>query len=1067
MKFVLSLIFILSVFSFLEAKELTESEKQEINELSKKENLSFEEADRLHELQYNREGAKGGKFYERIKYYRQNRMGLNETKLTNKNFTRNLWKNANRESKTKGNYLSSQNTWQSLGPNSFPNGNNGVGRANVVRIHPKNSRILYTATAGGGMWKSTNHGESWTILPNTELLSMTYSDMVLCRSNPNVIYAATGDSDATFWSPDDFYSIGVIKSTDGGNSWEVTNLAYEHSDLNTVSRVLVDYNNPDIVLAATKNGIYKSIDGGSHWELKTSKSKFKDMDFHPFNSDYIVASTYAHGGGSSIFYSSDMGETWEISTATSAARMELSYCQKDPNYLYALGSIGVSNQSSRGGFHSLLFSEDFGETWSELDTQEDTPNILGSSSKGNREGGQGGYDLALAVNPANPAEIHTGGIYTWKRNNSGNWTFTRKNVLHADQHFMNFNKAGDTLYIGNDGGVFRFLPATGKYEQISNNLNIMQFYRVSTSDLDYSVCGAQDNGTSSFESDSWSRIGGGDGMDNAINQKDNNFMYISSQNGFFSFSTDKGKDFSYMISGDLLGSIIEDEDYEGAWVTPIALDPQKPETVYIGYKHLWRHENYGLGINGWEQVSTMATGELIAVAVAPTDSDVIYIASSGVIYKTTNGGAEWELLSSNLAPITYLAVDPENANRVFVTSGSYIDYKKVNLIEGNEIYDITGNLPNVPVNTIVYQKGTNDRLYVGTDLGVYYTENNSAFWQRYGNDLPHVNVMDLDINEKSNSLYAATYGRGLWKIDLLDCNPNYLAVRVKGETELCKGDSVVLESVANLPNYYWSTGATTKSITVKENGLYSLMSSSDECSHKSEYVEVKYYNTAEPKVNTIKTTICPGDSTRMSVGNSFINIVWNDGSTEEKRIVKEEGDYFYTALTEEGCEVVSDTVTLSFYEIEKPVIIFTDSVLIAPDALEYKWFKDGLEMEDETNKELEYTEHGIYSVEIKTSGRCYIMSYNMDTQNPGSVIEDYGSKIIISPNPSSGIFNIKNTNEARINYIKVYDLNSKLVKEIKTPMNEFEVNLEAYPSSTYFIEIQIGNYIVYKSMVKK
>ena len=1059
MKILITFLFLLFFSVNTYADNLTKAEKIEIEKLYKKQNISTAEADRIFELENKGENVRGGKYYKRIQYYRQNR-----TLDANSTFnSRTLWNNTKALNKSQSTYLNQNNAWEMLGPFNFPIGKTGNGRVNIIRIHPDNSRILYLASAGGGLWKSTNHGNFWTILPNTDLLSMTYSDLIISRSNPNIIYAATGDSDATFYSPDNFYSIGVIKSTDAGNTWNVTNLSYDLDELNTVSRILVDYNNSNIVFAATRRGIYKTIDGGESWELKTSPFRFKEMEYHPFNPEIIVAATYAQGGGASIYASNDGGETWELTSTSEAVRVDMAYCKKNPNYLYALET------RTGGAFLSLSLSNDFGNTWEKLqDYTTGSPNVLGWSSTGADDRGQGGFDLALAVNPADPEDVYTGGINIWNFDKTGNWTYKSVHALHADQHFIDFNKTGDTMYIANDGGAFRYLTKSDRYEQMSNGLNLTQYYRISaTADDDFLLAGAQDNGTASFAKGTWLSAGGADGMDNAINQIDKNYMYYSIQNGRMSLSVDAGKQFGFMVSPSILGNQLGIDNYSGAWVSPIVLDPNNPKTVYVGYEHLWRHNNYGIGVDDWEQVSTFTTGTLIAIAVAPSDSDVIYIASPGVLHKTTDRGENWELLSSTLAPITYLAVDPKNANRVFITSGSFDKTKKVHIYDEDVLINITGNLPNVPVNAIVYQEETNDRLYVGTDLGVYFTENNSAYWQRYGTDLPHVNVMDLEINKKSNSLYAGTYGRGLWKIDLMTCAPKYLAIKAIGETEFCVGDSVIIESVANLGAYRWSNGETTKRIVVKEAGKYSLMSGDDECSFKSEYIEVNTIETPQLTVNFKKTNICPGNSTNISVANGYFDYLWNDGSTESRRTIDKEGLYYYSAVSEEGCKLFSDTLNLKFYEVIKPYIKFTDSVLIAPPALSYKWFLNEEEIEGATEQEYRYEVHGVYTVEIKTATRCLVTSFGLDTENPGNSVDEYSSKVVISPNPSFGIFRIQNNNDFKINSVRIFDLNSKLISEINKPLNDFIINLEAYPNSTYFVEIQMGNFVLYKFLIKE
>jgi len=195
--------------------------------------------------------------------------------------------------------------WRLLGPINTPSSSSvreqGLGRINVVRVHPQNENELWIGAASGGLWRSTNNGSTWQNFPFTNFLSLGVSDIAIAKSNPNIVYVATGDADGSIGSGGkDFYSIGLIKTTDAGATWSVTNFSKELHESTLISRVLVNPDNENIVIIATNNGIYKSIDGGISWELKTSEGAFIDMEFKPGDHNILYASTYSFGGSSFI-----------------------------------------------------------------------------------------------------------------------------------------------------------------------------------------------------------------------------------------------------------------------------------------------------------------------------------------------------------------------------------------------------------------------------------------------------------------------------------------------------------------------------------------------------------------------------------------------------------------------------------------------------------------------------------------------------------------------------------------------------------------------------------------------
>ena len=254
---------------------------------------------------------------------------------------------------------------------------------------------------------------------------------------------------------------------------------------------------------------------------------------------------------------------------------------------------------------------------------------------------------------------------------------------------------------------------------------------------------------------------GGDGQACAIDPLDDNVQISSSQNGYFNLSTDAGNTFNYININDT-----------GTWTAPVAFDPNNTQNIYFGFNHIWATYDQGTTF-------TQISGELFAsvggasfLVVAPSNSQVLYASDQATIYRTIDGGTTWTNVTGGLASssvaITRIAVDPRDAMRVFVTTSGYVAGRKVFLstVGGTTWTNISQNLPNLPADCIAIDTSTAGALFVGTDIGVYYTDSSQTGWSLYQTGLPNVIVDDLDINYGYYMVRAATYGRGVWQCSL-------------------------------------------------------------------------------------------------------------------------------------------------------------------------------------------------------------------------------------------------------------------------------------------------------------
>jgi len=253
-------------------------------------------------------------------------------------------------------------------------------------------------------------------------------------------------------------------------------------------------------------------------------------------------------------------------------------------------------------------------------------------------------------------------------------------------------------------------------------------------------------------------IGTGDGMDEAVNPTNANQMYTASYYGRIARSDNGGNNWNGWYN----------PNDNGAWVAPFLLNPQNPSSLYAGYEDVWRTTDGG---PNWTKISDLPNSTPLTVLhVAYADSNYIYAGRSGALWMTTNGGTNWASVTlPGSISLTRLESNPDDVQEIWITSSGYTSGNKVyhSTNAGGSWTNISDGLPNIPVNCIIYQKNYKNRLYAGTDLGVYYYDDDSNLeWVEFNEDLPNVIVNDLEIQTSTNSLFAGTYGRGLWKTEI-------------------------------------------------------------------------------------------------------------------------------------------------------------------------------------------------------------------------------------------------------------------------------------------------------------
>lgn len=750
---------------------------------------------------------------------------------------------------------STNGSWQIIGPIGKPTGG-GAGRLNFIRFDPTNNNTIWVGAPDGGLWKTTNGGTSWTT--NTDQLTVIgVSDVAIDPTNTQIMYLATGDSDGS-----DTFSTGLLKSTDGGATWNTTGLTWAVSLGRTIGRVLVNPTNPQIILVFASNGIHRSTNGGTSFTQVQSSAAFTDGEFKPGDPNTVYAC------GTSFRKSTDGGTTWGAAVTlplTGIGRISMAVTAGNNAYVYLLAANNTDN-----GFKGLMRSTNSGGAFT---TQSTTPNVLGFDN-GSDAGGQGWYDLAIAASPTNAEEIIIGGINHWRSTNGGStWTMIshwyggfQKPYVHADVHDIQYLPgSGTTILSANDGGFFKTTNSGTSWTDLSSNLAIAQQYRfsLSASSASMILAGHQDNGTNRTTNlTAWTEVGGGDGMDCFIDRTNNNRQISSVYYG----------DYARTLTGGTTFADITDPAGQGEWVSPIKQDPVDANIAYsAGRAALYKSSNIWATSVAWSTMGTpQGTGSIIELAIAPSNNQVIYClkTGSGGVSKSTNGGTSFTSCANPTigASPTYVAVSNTDPNVVFVTYSGYSAANKVfkSINGGTSWTNISTGLPNVPVNCVVYHNGAagGDGIYIGTDIGVYYRDNSTNGWINFSQGLPNCEVTDLEIYYATGRLRAATFGRGTWDSDLYSSVPSApVASFTADNVTICVGQSVQFTSTSSgqPTSYSWTfqggTPATSTTqnpnVTFNTSGTYNVSLTVSNASGQNTSSQTGYITVTGASTNTL------------------------------------------------------------------------------------------------------------------------------------------------------------------------------------------------------------------------
>ncbi|MBN2227252.1 MAG: thrombospondin type 3 repeat-containing protein [candidate division Zixibacteria bacterium] len=673
-------------------------------------------------------------------------------------------------------------TWEEAGPTNIP------GRITDLAVHPSAPHIIYAANAAGGVFKSTDFGSSWIPIFDT-VLTPSIGAIAIHPENPNILYVGTGEANS---AGDSYVGTGIYKTTDAGATWNLIGLPNSAH----IGRIVIDPLRPETVFVAacgtlfgtnSERGLYISTDGGSTWEQKlfiTDSTACVDVAFHP-TAGVIFAAMWERwrapnnrrvgGITSGLYRSDDFGETWVLLNQ---------FPYNLPDTSATLGRIGVSVDPESqtvwamlcdhpGNLVGVYRSDNLGLNWYRVQ----------DGALGNLLGGFGWYFGQIRVVPGSPDTCFVLGVELY-RTVDGGWGWTDvTGDTHVDHHAM-FIMPGNpsriyggcdgglnyTTNMGNDWTVFHAMPNTQFYAITIDYLNPQRLYG-----------GTQDNGsmrTVNGDPNNWERVLGGDGFYCLVDYTNSDIFYVEYQWGHL-YKYDDG--WMWALYG------IDYDNERHNWCTPIAMDPINPEILYYGSNILYRTTN---GAISWTPISgdltdgpgtgTLTYGTITTIDIARTDTDVIYVGTDdGNVWVTQTGGAPWTNIKAGLPNrwVTRVAADPTDAAVAYVTLSGYTQSDVATHVYRTDNYgaswtSIGGTLPDAPANDIIVDPLFPSTLYLGTDVGVFYTNDLGGTWDVLGNSNPNMVVHDLAFHEPTRMLVAGTHGRSMYKIEAPCYDPN-------------------------------------------------------------------------------------------------------------------------------------------------------------------------------------------------------------------------------------------------------------------------------------------------------
>jgi photosystem II stability/assembly factor-like uncharacterized protein len=750
--------------------------------------------------------------------------------------------------------------FRSIGPALMSGRVSDVAVPAVTRPGERAGKTFYVAAAGGGVWKTTNAGVTFTPVFDDHRVS-SIGAVAVAPTNADIVWVGTGESNnlrSSSWGD------GVYKSVDAGATWTKMGLAQSQH----VARIVVHPTQQDVVFVAAMGplwagggdrGFYKSTDGGRSWRNTLSAGPYTgvtEIVLDPRDPDVIYAATYQRdrraysfvGGGpeSAVWKSTDGGERWTRLTEglpeSDMGRIGISVSASHPNTLYAT----VDAEPAVGGIYR---SDDAGSSWRRVNELQSIPWFFGQ----------------IRVDPLDPERIYHLGV-SLSVSDDGGATFRRiAGNTHADHHAMWIDPAdSDHLIIGNDGGLF-VSHDRGETWDFGLNLPISTFYAVAVDQRDpYWVYGGlQDNGTFSAPSATrtntgvtnadWVRVGGGDGFYAAIDPVDPTIVFAESQNGAlfrFDAATQERKNIRPPAE--------EGIEHRYNWSAPLIISPHDRRTLYFAANYMFRSTDRG---DSWERLGPDLTrqldrdtlpimgmtaagghrrnegvadfGNIATLDESPLRQGLLYAGTDdGLLQVSRDGGASWARTDRfpgvpDLTYVSRVVASAHDEATVYVTmeghrSNDFRPYVLRSTDYGRTFTSISSNLPADAAVYVIREHHRNpDVLVVGTEYGVFMSLNRGRSWSQLQHGIAPSPVHDVVIHPRTNDLVVATHGRGIYILDDVTPLERLAAVAPAGPAQLFDTAPATIQNTHGGPRIPGNRNYTTENPRTRPAGGHS------------------------------------------------------------------------------------------------------------------------------------------------------------------------------------------------------------------------------------------------------
>ena len=679
--------------------------------------------------------------------------------------------------------------WRAIGPRFCG------GRIEDVECPPGKPGVIYCGVGAGGVWKSVNGGLTWEAI-FTDQPTFAIGDLELSAADPELLWVGTGEAHLSGTS---YEGVGIFKSEDGGATFTHVGLSASAH----IGKLVSHPTERDTLFVAAigskhdgsggERGVYRTTDGGASWErvLEAGASvAFIDLVIDPSDPTRLWAASWdrSRQERSGVWRTTDGGDTWERLEGglqeTQVGRVAIDASASEPGVVYALLVDHSPEGDGRSGVTGAVYrSGDGGDSWAKTH-EEKLPTYVGWDF----------CDVRVAPDDAN--EVYVCGLRLLRSEDGGkSWERGGERVqrlhahrgsgMHLDMHDVWIDpEHPDRLLLGTDGGLYVSWDRARSYLHL-NDLPITEFYKLHLTGAE--VCevwgGTQDNAslvTASTEAythgsaDPWEHLwldpwAGGDGFATFPDPFDPTILYWTQQLG----------DLKRGTRGELFRARRirpRGRDLEFAWDTPLIASTQTEGLLYCAAQQVHRSTDRG---DSWEAIGPEPWGgAILSMSLSPTDPQLLMTgASSGWVQYTLDGGETWqraaELPGARIRDVLLSQHEPDHSYVVQSGSsgGDWQSYLHRSSDHGQTWTSIQGDLPAEPCNAIAEDPRDAQVLYVGTDLGVWFTQDGGQHWFPLGCELPSCPVLDLEVHAPTNTLVIVTHGLSAFALDVASVVP--------------------------------------------------------------------------------------------------------------------------------------------------------------------------------------------------------------------------------------------------------------------------------------------------------